>query len=250
VVEVPLLLLAEYNLDMRVAAVQFKATPGDISGSLQRLVEMANEAAADRDLLVLPEMAVTGYGFDSREGVRAVAEEENGPTTQALARVAARHQCWVVCGFPEIDGPKLFNSAMVLDPHGDLRFVYRKMCLYEADYTWASAGDRGYRMFKTEAGTFTVGICMDLNDDELLRWIVRESPRALAFPTNWVDQDSEVWPYWAWRLQGTGTALVAANSYGAHGSIPLRGQSAILDEETLLAGASTVGDEILRAVLP
>lgn len=235
---------------MRVSAIQFRATPGDKDGSLKRLLEMANVAGEEQDLLVLPEMAITGYGFEHRDAVRAVAEPEDGPTCRAFAEVASRHGCWVVCGFPELDGDKLYNSAMVLDPRGALRFVYRKMCLYEADYSWASPGDRGYCTFKTGGGTFTVGICMDLNDDQLLDWIAEEKPRALAFPTNWVDQGGEVWPYWAWRLQGTGTALVAANSYGTHGTIPLRGQSAILDEATILAGAPVSGDGILQAVLP
>ncbi|MEC9072612.1 MAG: carbon-nitrogen hydrolase family protein [Myxococcota bacterium] len=235
---------------MKVAAVQFRATPGDNGDSLRRLIELADEAAMGQDLLVLPEMAVTGYGFERREDVLEVAETPDGPTGQALSRVAARHGCWVVCGFPELDGDRLFNSAMVLDGRGETQFVYQKMCLFEADYVWASPGERGYRTFETPSGAFTVGICMDLNDDNLLRWIIEESPRALAFPTNWVDEGSDVWPYWAWRLQGTGTALVAANSYGLHGKIPLRGRSAILDDDTLLAGGPPTGDGILRATLP
>lgn len=234
---------------MKVAAVQFKARPGDPDASRDALVALATEAADGTDLLVLPEMAVTGYRFEDAEAAREVAEPAGGPTFEALSPIARQNDCWLVCGFPEDAGGKLYNSALVIDPRGALHTTYRKTCLYKDDHTWATPGDGTYPLVDTPRGTFTVGICMDLNDDAFVAWIQEKRPRALAFPTNWVDEDENVWSYWAWRLIDTGCALVAANTYGAEGDLRFRGESAILDDRTILAAGPPDGDEILRAVL-
>jgi predicted amidohydrolase len=234
---------------MRVAAVQYKARKGDLDTSLSELVDLATLAAQGRDLVVLPEMAATGYWFPDSGSARLVAETPDGPTYRALAEVARQHGCWLVSGFVEDAGDKLYNSAHVIDPTGKLAHVYRKTMLYEADLPWATPGDSDWRTFETHAGDFAVGICMDLNDDGFIDWLTEHRPRALAFPTNWVDQDHDPWNYWAWRLLETGTALVAANSYGPDGELTIRGESAILLGSTLLATAPKVGNTVLGAIL-
>lgn len=236
---------------MNVAAIQFKAVKGDKPGALKRLVGLCERAARGRDLdlLVLPEMAATGYLFDSPEAVRIVAEPTDGPTFQALAPMARRHRLWLVAGFAERDADRLFNSAMVINPDGELAFTYRKTLLFEADEIWATPGDTGYRRFETEMGDFGVGICMDLNDDQFIDWCQDEAPRAIAFPTNWLDQGVPVWPYWAWRLGRVPSALVAANTYGFEHTTRFAGSSAILDQGVLLAYAPPSGDGVLASGL-
>jgi N-carbamoylputrescine amidase len=234
---------------MRVAAVQFKATKKDPAASLARLVPLAREAAQGADLVVLPEMAATGYVFASPDEIRPLAEPPDGPTFRALSAVAREARAWLVCGYVEREIDRLFNSALVVDCEGALRFSYRKTLLFDADTSWAEPGDSGYRTFDTGAGTFGVGICMDLNDDRFTDWVRAEKPRCVAFPTNWLDQGDNVWGYWAWRMRGTKSALVAANSYGPDGDVSFRGESAVLDGRTLLAHAGRDGDAVLRATL-
>jgi len=236
---------------MKVAAVQFKPPKGEKARALSGLVEHAHTAArvGAAELIVLPEMAATGYVFADRRELDLVAEEARGETFAALAPVAREHAAWVVAGFPERDGDKRFNSALVIDPSGDLAFVYRKTLLYELDESWCDPGDSGYRAFDTDVGRFTVGICMDLNDDRFTAWCATSGARVIAFPTNWVDQDHRVWGYWAWRIDGTGAALVAANTWGREGEARFRGESAILDGRVVRAAAPRRGDGVLTVDL-
>jgi predicted amidohydrolase len=236
---------------MRVAAVQFKATKGDPERSLARLLPLVERAAPGSDLVVLPEMATTGYVFASPEEIAPLAEAPDGRTFAALSPIARAHATFVVAGFVERGGDgRLYNSALVLDRDGALVFVYRKTLLFDLDWAWATPGDSGYRTFDTGRGAFGVGICMDLNDDRFTAWVAGCGARAIAFPTNWLDQDHEVWSYWAWRLAGARVALVAANTWGEEGEVRFRGESAILDHRTLRAAAPLVGDGVLRATLP
>lgn len=243
---------------MDVAAVQFKGDRTDLDGRRRALAQWIWGLGPGRDLVVCPELAVSGYVFRDVEDARTVAESADGPTFQALSPVARALRTWIVCGFVEQARDRLFNSALVLDPAGDLRFTYRKTLLYDADRTWATAGDSGYATFDTAAGDFAVGICMDLNDPEFVSWLRSVRPRALAFPTNWIDEGEDVWPYWAWRMQGNGAALVAANTWGLEGDLQFSGRSAVLQPRDaegeganwwVLAEADDEGDAIIRATL-
>lgn len=211
---------------------------------------LASAAAKDADLVVLPEMAATDYHFDSPGAAAQVAEPAGaGATFKTFAPVAAEHAVWIVVGFVEEAGADLYNSAMVIDPTGQLRFTYRKTFLYELDSLWATAGDSGYACFEAGGTRFTVGICMDLNDDGFVTWCRDEGARVIAFPTKWIDEGYVPWAYWAWRIQGISTAIVAANSYGAEGDTGFCGLSAIIDGPRLLAAAAAEGDEVIVAAL-
>lgn len=234
---------------MKVAAVQSKAIKGDKKASLKRLTALAEQAAAGADLVVLPEMAATGYVFSGRDEIAPHAEPADGETYEVFASIARRHGTWMVSGFAERDGDRFFNSAHVIDPEGKLHGCYRKTLLYDTDKSWAEPGDSGYLRVETAAGAFTVGICMDLNDDRFTAWCRTAQVTAIAFPTNWLDQGENIWPYWAWRLAGVRSALVAANTYGEEADLRFIGGSAILSGNRLLAAGPREGDAVLTATL-
>lgn len=236
---------------MRVSAVQFKAPKGDLPTAQARLVRLAAIAAQGADLVVLPEMAATGYVFPDHASARAIAEPADGPTFAALAPIAREHGVWMVGGFAEDAGSQLFNSAWIIAPSGDLHAVYRKTLLFEADESWATPGDSGYMRIETPAGAFGVGICMDLNDDRFVEWCAGADLAAVAFPTNWLasERGIDVWHYWAWRIGSIPAALVAANTYGPEGDIHFSGRSAIMCGWRVLAAAAEEGDAVIRADL-
>lgn len=236
---------------MRVGVVQYRAAKGHAEASRAELRALAERAAVDADLVVLPEMAVCGYEFADRAAVERVAELPDGPTFQALAPIARDRRCWIVCGFPERAGDRLFNAALVIDPTGARAFVYRKTLLYDADLPWATPGDSGYRAFDTEAGRFGVGICMDLNDDRFVAWTARADLDAIAFPTNWVEErdpavEIHTWTYWAWRLQGQRAALLAANTWGADSVLSFTGESVVLKGGRVRGALPRTGNGVLK----
>jgi predicted amidohydrolase len=234
---------------VRVAAVQFKADRANPKGARASLAGWVGRAAIGSDLVVCPEMAATGYIFADRAAASLVAEDPTGPTFQALRVHAKENGAWVVAGFPERAGDTLYNSAMVIDARGELAFVYRKTLLFEADETWACPGDSGYVAFETAFGRFGVGICMDLNDPMFLEWSSDSKLDALAFPTNWLDEGGDVWPYWRWRASQAGTTLIAANTYGHDAPLDFVGRSAVVTAARVLSGAPARGDVVVRATL-
>jgi predicted amidohydrolase len=238
---------------LNVAAIQFRGDRRARAERLSTLCERIRSVPSSTDLVVCPELAVTGYVFTSPEEASKVAEAVDGATTRALGAAARDAGAWVVCGFVERDRDRLFNSAAVIDPSGALRFTYRKTLLYEVDEAWAEPGDSGYARFDTDNGDFGVGICMDLNDPRFVTWLEQAGPTALAFPTNWVEEGEPVWPYWAGRLSTARSALVAANTWGQEAHVRFSGCSAILQARAetwfVLAAADREGDAVITARL-
>ncbi len=246
---------------MRLAAIQYRPPKGHPEAARLDIPTLLAEAgAAGAELAVLPEMATTGYIWDSPEELAPHTEPARGPTAAVLAAAARAHGMWIVCGFAERQvhpgqtGPTgrplatLHNSALVVDPTGTLVTTYRKVLLFEADQTWASPGWRRTVVPLGGERRMVPAICMDLNDPRFTAFLRQQAPQIFAFCTNWVDEDIEVLPYWRERLAGWSGALVAANTWGTDRGTTFSGRSVILGPDgRVLAEAPYEGDRVLVA---
>lgn len=248
---------------MKLAAIQFKPKKGDRAAAKQALAALITEAGQQgAALIVCPEMALSGYLFSDALDALTVAELVRGDSLTFLAELAKRYRAYIVCGYPELapiqeqeDGRlRLYNSARVVGPDGELVYNYRKRLLYDSDFTWATPGDTLYPMLDvgfSQKGRLNVGICMDLNDNRYTEFLRREKPRFVAFCTNWLDEGEKVLPYWQHRLRGTESYFLAANTYGdeeafGHAKTRFSGGSAILAPGgRLLASAPREGDAVV-----
>jgi NAD+ synthase (glutamine-hydrolysing) len=110
---------------LRVAAAQLNVVVGDLDGNAARILQAYDEAeAAECDLVVFPELTVTGYPPEDlllRPAFVAQANEVVEKLASRTARAAA------VIGFPELDG-ELHNAAAVC-ANGRIHGVYRKRLL-------------------------------------------------------------------------------------------------------------------------
>ena len=251
---------------MKLAAVQYRPPKGDPDQARAELCGLVTEAAEQgARVIVCPEMATTGYIWESPAEIGPHTEEARGPTLQALGEVARSHGAWVVCGIAERFVPPrqpavlarkgktvahLFNAALVISDTGELATCYRKVLLYEADRVWANAGWRR-PVCQADFGTLAPGICMDINDPRFVRHLRDTQPTVLAFCTNWVAEGVPVLPYWQERLQGWSGWMVAANTWGDDRGVGFSGESAILGPNgAVLAQAPVEGNAVLVAEAP
>lgn len=237
---------------MRVAAIQYRPHHGDPERSREELAHLVDDVVRrGAQLVVCPEMAVTGYVWRSRDEILPHAELADGPTASILGRLARRHGAWVVCGIAErAKDDRLHNAAVVIDGNGELACTYRKATLFEADRTWAAEGD-GYVVVNTPLGRIAPGICMDLNDDAFVRHLRTSRADVLAFCTNWLDQQHGVLGYWAQRLRPWNGLVVASNRWGVERGVAFRGESAIFRPmQIVYARGGRRADQVLVADVP
>ena len=171
---------------VRIAVAQYEPRIGDVDGNRAEAVRWASEAAAaGADVIVLPELASSGYVFaDESEAQRAAESAEDGPMVAALHEVCAERGCHIAVGLDERDGSSRHNSAVLIGPGGTLA-TYRKLHLYYDEQSWFEPG-ADLPVVDTPIGRIGLIICFDLWFPEPARALALAGAEIIAVPTNWV----------------------------------------------------------------
>ncbi|KGD88172.1 hydratase [Achromobacter sp. RTa] len=232
---------------------------GEVAANVARSIELAEEAAArGARLVVLPELANTGYMFESREEAYALAEPvPEGPSSRAWIELAGRLGIYLVAGIAERCGDRLYNSALVAGPQGYIG-TYRKLHLWGDENLYFEAGDLGLPVFHTELGRLGVAICYDGWFPEVYRLLALRGADLVAVPTNWVPMPGQTpdGPAMAHALaiagaHSNGLTVVCADRVGVERGQPFVGRSLIVGSQgwTAAGPASADREEILLAAV-
>jgi predicted amidohydrolase len=172
---------------LKVAAIQMQPQVGCKAANLQVSLRLINEAAdSGAKIVVLPELASSGYMFASREEAFELAEPvPQGVTTQAWLDIARQRDIYIVGGLAERDGYKLYNCAVMTGPDGYVG-TYRKLHLWGDEHLYFESGDLGLPVFHTPFGRLGMIICYDGWFPEVYRLLAMQGADIVCMPTNWV----------------------------------------------------------------
>jgi predicted amidohydrolase len=168
---------------MRIAALQMHAIAGDGDGNIQRIAAAAADAAAGgAKLLIVPELAVTGYGA-GQSAFAGLASPATGDVAERLGTIARESGIAIVAGFAEQDGRDTFNSALFTDGIGT-NAVYRKSHLY-GDYERNAFRPGVPASVMVELGGIRLGmlICYDVEFPENVRRLALAGADLVVVPT-------------------------------------------------------------------
>ena len=237
----------------KVAAVQFEPDFGKVNENRLRITELAVKAASQgAKLIVFPEMATSGYVWESRQDIAPFVETIPGETTGMLSEICQKYECYIVIGLPEIEIESgcFYNSAVLLGPEGTVG-SYRKTHLFSADPKWAREGKEGFPVFNTSIGKIAMLICMDAMYFEPSRIAALKGVEIIAFPTNWVGNGGNKPPSNTWRLRAKENEVywIASNRFGTERGAHFTGGSAIIGPsgeimDSLVSGEGLVFGEL------
>ncbi|MBN2553454.1 MAG: hypothetical protein JXB06_11830 [Spirochaetales bacterium] len=168
---------------MRIGFYQFAPRFGQPEHNLETLLDGVSGAQAD--LIVAPELALSGYLFTRREEVEQMAEEIPGPSTDRLTLAAAGSNCHLAVGMAERSGSSLFNSAVLVGPKGVVG-VYRKVHLFHEEKLYFSPGDRGFPLFEIDGVKVGLLVCFDHFFPEAARTLALQGAQIICHPSNLV----------------------------------------------------------------
>ena len=236
---------------MRLALAQINTTVGDLDGNSERILSGIDEAkSAGADLVLFPELAVTGYPPEDlllRPGFIRAAEE----SLRELARNARGITALV--GFPHFDRD-LFNACAVCTG-GEVKAIYRKRFLpnygvFDEDRYFAPARD----LLLLEHGGTLIGptICEDLwqpgppaTDLALagaqLLTNISASPFHLC-------RDREREEMFATRARDNSCFIAFCNAVGGQDELIFDGHSLVLDEDGQVLARAPGFEEALLVV--
>ena len=241
-----------------------------VDDNLQKALTLIGQAAQrGAQIICLQELFRSQYFCQRQDAtIFDLAEPIPGPSTEALAAAARKHQVVIVGSlFERRDAGVYHNTAVVLDADGSLLGTYRKMHipddpLYFEKY-YFTPGDQGYRCFDTRYGRIGVLVCWDQWYPEGARLTALQGAKVLFYPTAIGWHPSEKAQYGtaqrdAWRtIQrahaiANGVYVAAVNRVGhegpSEGGLEFWGSSFVSDPfGVVLSEASNNQEEILVA---
>ena len=141
---------------IRVAAVQAVSKLGDTQANLEHYTLLIEQAAGQgAQLIVLPELAATGYSMSKL--IWDVAERRDGMTVRWLRDISLRLRVSIGIGFVEADGEDFFNTYALSASDGHIAGFVRKTMAE----TYCFKCEKGSHVIDTELGRIGVGICAD-----------------------------------------------------------------------------------------
>lgn len=167
---------------MKIAGFQMQSVPGDVDANLAK-IDAAAEKAADRgaQLLIAPELALTGYG--AADHFPSLASSANGALADRLTSIARRHGLVIVAGFAEASQDSIYNSVLLTDGAGETA-VYRKSHLYGPyERQWFSREEPRSVMATIAGVKIGMLICYDVEFPENVRRLALAGADLVVVPT-------------------------------------------------------------------
>lgn len=155
---------------MKIGIYQFYPKFGDKEGNLSKIEHALS--SQDADIIVLPELALTGYLFISKDDLYHLGESAyDGPSVKRLQKLSHKHNIHIVTGFLEREEENFYNSALLIYPSGKIG-IYRKVHLFFEETLFFTPGNLGFPVFDIGGVKIGIMVCFD--------WIYPESARTLA----------------------------------------------------------------------
>ncbi len=175
---------------MKVALLQYSPVWEDKEANKIKITELLNSCNEKFDLLVLPEMSLTGFTMNAL----TLAESIEGISFRFFSKIAIEKSIDVFSGFIEKSKSKPFNTLLHINSKGKLVKLYRKIhpFSFAKEDKFYSAGRRPAI---TKIRNFKIGlsICYDLRFPELYRKYAIKKAHLIVDIANWPDTRIEHW---------------------------------------------------------
>lgn len=153
---------------IKVSVAQLIPKLGNKQHNTQLISEAMVNAKKDRaDLIVFPELFLTGYSVG--EDLGQLAETEDGPGMAEVRKLCLEHGLYAVISFPEQgENSHFYISSALIDDHGDVLGIYRKSHLFDEEKKHFTPGSE-FKVIDTPLGKIGMMICFDVEFPEIAR---------------------------------------------------------------------------------
>lgn len=160
------------NATLTVAVVQMESKMADKDANLRKVLDYIQKAADEKaEMVVFPELCLTGYTVGEKRSLFGLAEPIPGPAADAIIRAAKTNSICAIVGLPEANTEILgliHNSALFAGPEGMVG-VFRKIHLPTfpswpaiREIQWGFAPGNEIPVWKIKQGWYIgVNICYD-----------------------------------------------------------------------------------------
>lgn len=173
---------------MRICVAQTDIVWEDKAANMLRYESFFSEAASGgAELLVFPEMSLTGFSMDT-----SLAESFDGQTCAYFTEMAIRYKIAVVYGYVERIDDKFFNRLSAIRSDGVVIDRYSKMHPFNPGGESIFTGGNVAESFSLNGVRFGLTICYDLRFPELYRYLSKNCDCVIV-SASWPGSRREHW---------------------------------------------------------
>jgi len=243
------------RLPIHVCAVQFATDAPQKAINMDNGLHWLDAAAEKADLVLLPETAFSGYWLGGK--MVEFAEPIPGPITKIVSEIAVKRNSTICFGMTELDGEKMYNTAVLIGADGKILGKHRKVHLYEADIeSGFSAGDR-LEVFDTHLGRIGILVCYDAFYIESICVLDLKGAEIVLIPSVGLSKPDDIErTMWSWEIVLCANAkfgrchIVWANKVGMDNDLVCIGNSMIISPEGDIVARGGASEEIVQASIP
>lgn len=177
----------------RIGLCQYSPVAGNREKNVELSLKWIEKAASENaKLVVLPELVTSGYGLEHKL-ILKLAEKVPGRVTELWSKKAKEHGIYIIGGMPTLHpsvAGVVYNSAVVINPKGDIQSVYNKISLplylhtrpetvLEEKETFTPGNE--VKVVDTELGKIAPMICYDMCFPELARLAVLKGAEIIIY---------------------------------------------------------------------
>jgi omega-amidase len=175
---------------MKVALVQYNPVWENKIENQKKIDEMLQKDLHQSDLVILPEMTLTGFTMKAEK----YCEDLKGESIKYFSGLAKTYNINIIAGMILKENDNHFNALIHLDEKGDLRAVYKKT--HPFSYSTENLHyKRGEKPVVSKVNNWKIGlaVCYDLRFPELYRFYAKERVELIITIANWPDTRIEHW---------------------------------------------------------
>jgi N-carbamoylputrescine amidase len=179
-------------MGLKVAAIQTE-TSEDKNQNIERAVRQLKIASQEGvKLCCLHEYLTTEMPErgKTQEDLLKIAEPIPGPTITVFSEKAKKFNMYLVAGsIIEVEGGKLYDTSVLVDPKGEIVGKYRKMHPENVDVKHeigcGITPGEGYPVFDTGIGKIGIMIDMDATVPTVSEILALQGAEVICWPLNW-----------------------------------------------------------------
>jgi len=235
-------------MKMRLTLAQMHISPGNLRHNLENAEDFIIDAAANTDMILLPELWSSGYDLSQAD----FWAETNQEVSQRISALAQQTNTWIGGSLLKKRKGNIYNTLSLTDPRGKTHAAYDKIHLFKLmrEDKYLAAGDQPV-ITELPCGKTGLSICYDLRFPEIFRHYALSGARLILISAEWPLVRIE---HWRTLLQARAIEnqlfIAATNAVGISGNTLMGGSSMLIDPwGNIIVEGSTETENLLTAEL-
>jgi N-carbamoylputrescine amidase len=193
---------------------------------LERLLLRSLELGPD--IVVMPELAVSGYKFFKAIGSEWI-KEVIPKTIDRFSGLARENNVAIILGCPRYreETDEYYNAAILIDERGKVAGEHYKINVLPGSEAWSSPG---FDIKPTVWNGYKIGllICSDAHTENIAAELARQGADVLISPAAWAPGFHGPDGEWEQRSKETGLCLYVCNRTGVEKNMTYTGSSSVV----------------------